>query len=627
VKISLGIPAFLIRPLPAALLILLAGIIVYSNSFQVPFVLDDKQSIVVNSDIRSLDNFHASPTRVVGYLTLALNYRFGGLDVTGYHVVNLCIHLVSGLLVYFLLLAIFRTPYFSPGGSVADDPAVSGGLAIRPCVALFAALFFVVHPVQTQAVTYIVQRMTSLATMFYLLSVVLYVLGRLKAEGGRLKAEGWKVPVLLIAGSVISAILAMKTKEIAFTLPLAIVLLELYFFRGDWQRRLLCLLPILATLPIVPLGLLAAGESSGDVLSDVGEHLRASTTMSRLDYLFTQLRVIVTYLRLLVLPINQNLDYDYPIFRTFWTLPVLLSFLFLAALFVLAAYLFWRTRPARSEAHIPPATESSSSARQPSMRSADPLLRLISFGIFWFFLTLTVESSLVPIVDVIFEHRLYLPSAGAAMAFAALFFLAAGPFSRSTGNGLPFLIVACLLVIGLGWAAFQRNHVWGDDVRLWLDAAAKSPQKGRPFNELGAALEDAGRREEAMESFSLAIALDPSHYKARYNLADLYLISGHPEKSLPLLAEAIRIKPDFIPLYVKIGAALFRSGRYRDATVFLMDNLDRIGNNAEARFYLGAAYAFQGNYEAARRELAIVARLDPVLARDLAGLLPRGGAG
>ena len=611
-------PAFLSRTLPAVLLILLAGCIVYSNSFQVPFVLDDKQSIVANADIRNLNNLPLGSTRFVGYLTFALNYHFGGLDVTGYHVVNLLIHLACALLVYALLRLTFQTPYFSAsfdvhqGARPGDAASQSQPLRASSFIPLMAALLFVVHPVQTQAVTYIVQRLTSLAALFYLLSLVLYVLARLKAEGGRLKAEGWKVPVLLIAGSVISAILAMKTKEIAFTLPLAVVLYEVFFFQGAWKRRFFCLLPLLATLPIVPLSVLALGESSGDVLSDVGEQTRASTGMLRQDYLFTQFRVIVTYLRLLLLPINQNLDYDYPIFRTFWTPPVFLSFLLLASLIALAVYLYARSRFSKGGA--------STGSHQPENRGNDALLRLISFGIFWFFLALALESSLIPIVDVIFEHRLYLPSVGAAMAFAAFFFLTAERFFRRRGGMVP-LLAAGLLVVSLGLATLQRNSVWGDEISLWLDVAAKSPQKGRPFNELGVALEEAGRRKEAMESFSLAIGFDPSHYKARYNLADLYLVSGQPEKSLPLLAEAIRIKPDFREGYVKAGAALLRGGRYRDVVVFLEENLDLIGDNGEARFYLGAAYAFLGNREAARRELAIVSRLDPVLARDLAGLL------
>ncbi|MFU8807453.1 MAG: hypothetical protein ACNA8W_26825, partial [Bradymonadaceae bacterium] len=182
------------------MLILLVGVAIYSNSFQGPFVLDDRQSIVENTDIRGLEAFHAGSTRYVGYLTFALNYRFGGLDVTGYHVVNLAIHLASALLVYALLHLTFRTPYFrgqesgaggqkdrfeSQTSNLDSNLASLASLASwrfepRTVLPLFAALLFVVHPVQTQAVTYVVQRLTSLCTLFYLLSMVLYAQARLR---------------------------------------------------------------------------------------------------------------------------------------------------------------------------------------------------------------------------------------------------------------------------------------------------------------------------------------------------------------------------------------------------------------------------------------------------------------
>jgi tetratricopeptide (TPR) repeat protein len=632
------------RSFPALFLVLLAGILVYVNTFHVPFVLDDNTSIVRNPVIKNLENFYANssgyeflPNRYLAFLTFALNYHFGGLSVTGYHVVNLLIHLVTALLVFALLRLTFRTPYFL-GEERDSRPKAQGSrhsafLAPSFFIPLFAVLLFVIHPVQTQAVTYIVQRLTSLATMFYLLSVVLYVQARLsfelqgssfkgreesdnrqKANDKRQEAGGSgqeagvarnrTAPVLLLAGSVLSAVLAMKTKEISFTLPLAIVLYEGCFFRGPWKRRLLFLLPILATLPIVPLTIIHSAGGAGQFISDSGEQLRVGTGVSRLDYLFTQFRVLVTYLRLLALPINQNLDYDYPVYHTFFTPPVFLSCLLLTALFFLGVYLFFASR------HTP----------QAQHKPVNPAVRLIAFGIFWFFLTLSVESSIIPILDVIVEHRLYLPSIGAAAAFATVFCLLARKFASPASRKLAVLIAASL-VLGLGFATHQRNHVWGNAIRLWQDVVAKSPKKARPYNNLGVALEGAGRRSEAFKTISRAIAVDPGYYKSYYNLADLYLVSDQPDAALPLLHTAIRIYPDFTEAYVETGAALMRGGQFHKVISFLEQNLDRVKEDGEAHFYLGSAYAFLGNREAAMRELAIVSRFDPTLAANLAGLL------
>lgn len=380
-------------------------------------------------------------------------------------------------------------------------------------------------------------------------------------------------------------------------------------------------MPILVTLPIIPLTVLDVDGSSDDVLSEASDQIRVQSGMSRLDYFFTQFRVIVTYLRLLFLPVNQNLDYDYPVYTSFFAPPVYLSFLLLTALLTLALYLFWLTRSAFPLVpdHGPRASVS------PSSRPHVPELRLISFGLLWFFLTLSVESSLVPIVDVIMEHRLYLPGFGVAVAFATLLYLLLRKLDRPTG-GKFFILTAVLLALVLGIATWQRNHVWGDNIRLWQDVVEKSPNKGRPYNNLGVALEKAGRRQEAVNVLSRAITVDPNFSPSYYNLADLYLVSGQSRRALPLLQTAIQLQPNFTEAYISLGAALVRERLFQEAVNFLERNLDRVGDNAEARFYLGASYFFLGNREAAMRELAVVSQLDAALAANLVGLLGQNSA-
>jgi hypothetical protein len=641
------------RFLPAMLLILVVGIAVYANTFQVPFALDDYRTITGNAVIKNLENFSVNstgyeflPNRSVAMLSFAVNYFFGGLEVAGYHTVNLLIHLLSALLVFTLLQLTFHTPYFaaqgeSDSGSGFGSTSTRFSLFFTPHVfiPLFATLLFVVHPVQTQAVTYVVQRMASLTTMFFLLSCVLYVLARLSIgqSGNRnqkaavrtetIGSTGRVKQGLLLTGSVLAAVLAMKTKEIAFTLPMAVLLYEVFFFQGAWKRRLLYLLPLIATLPIIPMTILDFDGFNGDILSDTGKQMPVGNAIPWLDYFLTQFRVIVTYLRLLVLPVNQNLDYDYPVYTDFFAPQVFLSFLLLATIFALAVYLFWRTKLGRvvqvknnSGSEVGTYSTSPLVSSQLVSHSLLPYLRLISFGIIWFFLTLSVESSLIPLEDVIMEHRLYLPAFGAAAVVATIFSLIALKFFQTAYAKL-FIAVVVMMIVVLGFATLQRNHVWGDTIRLWQDVVAKSPNKARALNNLGVSLEDAGRRPEAITVLSRAIAVAPDYGMSYYNLADLYLVSDNPDKSLPLLHTAIRINPSFTRAYVSIGAALMRSGRFSDVITFLEENLDHVKGDAEAHFYLGASYAFQGNRAAALRELAIVSQGDPELAATLRGIL------
>ena len=378
------------------LLAFLLGSVLYANTFEAGFYFDSLKGIQDNIHIRSPLNLRSLwqhyPIRFFTYLSFALNYHFGKLEVFGYHVVNVTIHVLNGFLVWGLAYLTLKTPAMAGAGGLARH---------KEWIALASALLFVAHPIQTQAVTYIVQRYTSLATLFYLLSLVMYLQARLlnqrrETSGPRRVPSG-----LCYLVALLSAVLAMITKEISFTLPVILVLYELLFWGSflrksravDW-KRLAGLVPFLGTLAIIPWALLReADKSPGDMIGGLGALSQETEAISRGDYLLTQFRVLVTYLRLLFLPVNQNLDYDYPISRSF-DFPVVFSLLLLSLILGMAVYLL-------------------SLSRQPG-RSG---LRVLAFGVFWFFITLSVESSVIPIRDVIYEHRLYLPSVGVVLSF------------------------------------------------------------------------------------------------------------------------------------------------------------------------------------------------------------------
>jgi hypothetical protein len=186
--------------------IVLAALAAYSSAFGASFHFDDLSSIVDNPQIRELGRlWPPSGTRWLGYVSFALNYRLGGLSVVGYHVANVAIHAVNALLVAWLAALTLRTP--AVRGRTSE--------AIRGWLPLAAGVLFVVHPLATQAVTYVVQRLTSLATLFYLLSVAAYVAARLRLADGRSRGRA----VALYALSLASALAAMKTKEIASPRP------------------------------------------------------------------------------------------------------------------------------------------------------------------------------------------------------------------------------------------------------------------------------------------------------------------------------------------------------------------------------------------------------------------------
>ncbi|HZY02824.1 MAG TPA: tetratricopeptide repeat protein [Anaeromyxobacteraceae bacterium] len=609
----------------------LLGFAAYAGTFHVPFVFDDDTSIVDNRMIRDLSAFVSEgkgyrhhPTRFVGNLSFALNYRLGGLDPTGYHVVNVLVHVLNALLLWALVRTTFRTPRLRAS-------------AIAPwsgAVATAAALLFVSHPIQTQAVTYVAQRFASLATTFYLLSVLLWArwrLGRVAGIGGGARGAAGYAAVLL------ALLLGMRTKEIAITAPVAIALYEVWFFEGSWRRRLAWLLPVLATVAVIPLDLLRLQEPVGKILSDVGEATRVQTEMSRLDYLATQLAAITTYLRLLVLPVGQNLDWDHPVYRSFLEPRVVWGAVVLAAVAAAAALL----HGGRLARRLRPAP--------------DPAGRLASYGVAWFFLALSVESSVIPIVDVIFEHRVYLPSAGLFAAVAAVLALAARRLAPSRPAAFTLGASAAMAVV-LASATWARNAVWRSELSLWSDAVAKSPLKSRPRDNLGLALAHLGREPEAVEQFREAARLDPGnarawnnlgvalaklgrpgeaevafrsairafpdHAEAHHNLGRIYLVDlGRYQEAAALFQRAIALRPDYPEAYANLGAAWNALGRYADTVRLLEPAAALVRTQPHAHFNLGLAYAALGDLGAARREVRLLAGLSPELAARLQGLV------
>lgn len=520
----------------AALGIVLLGLFAYGNSLHGEFVFDDIRQIRDNPAIRDLawilspEGYRWNPNRYVGYVTFALNHRLGGLDVSGYHLANLIIHLVTALLVYRLVQLLFRTPVVRDSSLAPDARGV----------AFVAAALFVTHPLGTQAVTYVVQRLTSLTALFYLLATVLYLAWRM--SGGRTGiARG-----ALYAGMLLSSLLAVRTKEIAFTLPAALVLAEFLFFPPGGARRWLPIVPVGLVALLIPASWIDLRGPIASVAGNADRVTRLLTSTSRLDYLRTQTVVVREYLRLLLWPTGQNLDHDLPILTSSLDPRVLGSTALLLGLLAVAAWLARRTGP---------------SARRPPL---DPAFRIVTFGIGWFFLALSVESSLIPIVDVMYEHRAYLPSIGLFAAAATLLGLLArrvapGASRRATVlAGLAFALV-------LGSATMSRNAVWANALTLWTDAASKSPGKARPSLLLGEALEAAGMPAEAERALRRGVGNDPSSAPGRTALATFLQKSGRTRDAEQEYQEALRIDPDHYPAIFNLATLLWGSGRREEA--------------------------------------------------------------
>lgn len=395
---------------------------VYSNSFNGAFQYDDLPIIRENYLIRDLGNLGEMlrNTRALTLVTFALNYAAGGLDVAGYHAVNIAIHIINAALAYLLLMATFNFLKMEESASRR--------------ISAFAALLFAVHPIQTQAVTYIVQRMESMASMFYLIAILLFITAS--------KASSPVKRGALYISVALSYVFAFYSKEITYTLPAAILLYDYFFIAKGEIRGVFRKWPAYALLAVlfgyftyatvVPLGGFndlsdetAAVETDKKYAAPIVKGELAPAGPQKLDYtagmkiaqvspkeyLYTQFNVTVYYLGLLLVPVNQNLDYDFPWARELMKapdvppgtvlnmpmLPPIVSLLVLLAIIGAALYLFARTW------------------NEPHSKA-----RAASYFIIWFFLVLSPTSSFVPIVDAIYEHRVYLASLGYFTVFVMI---------------------------------------------------------------------------------------------------------------------------------------------------------------------------------------------------------------
>lgn len=574
----------------------------YSNTFHVPFLFDDEASIQLNSNVHGLGNFFSGdnnvlPNRIVGYFTFALNYQLGGLNVVGYHIVNLLVHIGNSLLVYGLVLITFLTP-------ALKDSFNKRQIGI---FAFIVALLFVSHPIQTQAVTYIVQRLTSLATLFYLAAVICYVRWRLTRESSSSLLKGWVSWWYLL--SIVTAILAMKTKEIAFTLPLIILLYECSFFGWPGRKLLAQMAPIFLTITIIPFTVFSTInpllQTVGSLLSDVNTPSFNIVKLTRWEYFYTQINVICTYLRLLVLPVKQNLDYDYPISHHLFETRTSLSLLALLSLFMLALYLYAKSAPVSKISELAPC------ALQTKV-----LYRLAAFGLFWFFVTLSVESSIIIIQDVIFEHRLYLPSVGfflTIVSFAALGLLRIEQhFRHARTAAVPFAAVIILLLAG---ATYARNTIWGNWISIWSDTAAKSPNKPRAHNILGIGYYYDLKFDEAMGEYREAVRLKPDFIEAYYNMGLIYKERKQYAEAISIYFKILSISAynadHFADIYNEIGMSYAEIGELDRSVTAFASAVKHNPDNAEFRNNYAFALTANGNMTDALREYRSALSLDP----------------
>jgi tetratricopeptide (TPR) repeat protein len=478
----------------------------------------------------------------------------GGLNVFGYHLLNFLVHLICAFLVYFVTLYLFR---------FGSEP--SGTNAFRfQLTALFAALIFGLHPIQTESVTYISSRSSSMAALFYLASFFAYLQYILT---GRIRY------LVLSSAAYVGTLLV---KETGITLLAILFLFNVMFpHERSLKRRYGSLLPHFL-LSLVYLGMRVYFFAS---LAYSNPPVR-----SFYDHLLTQPRAWVYYLGTLILPLNLNVDYDFPVSHSVLESSVILSLLLLAGL---ALLIFWLSRSNR----------------------------LIAFWALWFGINLAPTNSLIILEDLIADRWLYLPSVGYAilMAYAVSWIYQALVEGRSRVVKVIFFFFCALTIELYGYSTLLRNFDWTSQRTLWEDAVAKSPNKARTYNGLGLALLQEGRLEEASQYFQQAITLKPKDGQAYLNLGYVYSLQGDYGKAIEYYEMAIPLlNATFLPdAYNNLGVVYLEQRRMEEAKKCFLKAMEIRPHDPRPYCNLGAYHEKKGELDPAIHFYETSAKLAP----------------
>ena len=524
--------------------IALGGLLAYSNTLRVPFLFDDLSSILRNSTIRDLGSLNAlsAPLDATGAtgrplvnLSLAFNYAIGRTDVRGYHLFNLSVHVACA----FLLFGIMRR-------TLSRESVFLAGAV---------ALLWIVHPLQTESVTCIIQRTELLGGFFLLLTLYGFIRSTSSAH-----ARFWAI------FSILACAFGMAAKEFMVTAPLLVLLYDRSFvsgtFRNAWRARHGYYLGLAATW-IVLAGLLVQFPQRNH---NVGFGLGVSSW----DYLLTQCRALTLYLKLSLWPHPLVLDYGMPVdpsLTAVWWRAVIVVGLLSATVWAL-----WR-RP------------------------------MLGFVGAWFFVILSPSSSFVPLTtQTIAEHRMYLPLASVVVLVVLLLWRYTGRYALPVSLGLGVALVA--------WT-WQRNEIYASGLSIWADTVAKAPGNFRAHYNFGNALAAAIRSADALAQYEAALRLKPNEPTILYNYASTLVQSGRVPEGIVCFQEALKYGPAKADVLVNLGAALASAERFPEAIEAYRRAASLEPKASDIRASLGSALIAAGHLDEGIRELEAAVATDP----------------
>lgn len=563
-------------------------LICYFNTFSAEWHFDDIPNILTNKPlhletltISSIwDTFFASPqisgklSRPISNLSFALNWFIGKDSVSGYHIVNFFLHVLNSIILFKTIVLIFKTPKLSLNYS--DQASFIAGLA---------TVLWATNPVQTQAVTYIVQRMAVLATLFYISGIFFYLNGRL------LNSTDNNKRIIYFLLTFVSFLLALGSKENTIVLPFSLLLIELFFFYHSKQsgNRLLwgltCCFVVVVGCLLTSLG----QQLINDILNT---YINRSFTLE--ERLLTESRILIFYLFLLFFPLPSRLSITHDIELSqslFSPISTLGSCLFITCIVFGLIY----------------------------FRNKTPIL---AFALFFFLLNHLIESTIIPL-ELIFEHRNYLPSLFLFLP-ASVFF--SKLIHQCTDNSKSYLLsfsLILLILISLALATISRNRIWQSEISLWADSLEKAPNSARSYINMAYQYSLAGNDRKVFELAYLSLdKQSPTPWKDRmraYNIMGNVMMNiGNYEKAISFYGQALSFSDDNADILDNRSKAQWFAGKSSEALQDLSTILKNDSSNIVGLRLYGEILVALNKFEEGTEVFRQILRKTPINSKDRA---------
>jgi len=529
------------------ILVLVFTLVAYSNTLHADYQFDDLRVILNDGFIKNIENFYQISTwemvnlRPLALFSFAINYQIHGITIFGYHAVNIAIHLLSSIVFFLLLNTILKRL----------------GIQWSPHIKMIPIAIFALHPIQTQAVTYIVQRMTSLSVLFYLASLLFYIKSRLSIENSNKNVATFISYGILCISFAVASILS---KQIGISIFLSFAFIEFFILHSAKknQNRYIGIIYIVAII-------------AGIIYATKNELLpHPARSINRIDYFLSQLHALPLYFKLIFTGIGQNIDHHITTTQSMDSLVMIGASIYA----VLVIFI---------------------------VKSPD---KLVKFSACFFIGSMLVESSVLPIKDILVEHRMYLPLIPISILAGHLINTMTVPTFHKQSTSFVLMLIFTALT-------FTRNANWQTRETLWEASVKENEDNPRALNNLGQALMDKEEYNLATEHLLKALTIKSNNLFAQVNLAISYSYLNEFEKAAFYAERCTKKYPRSTSAWYALGIYHSKKNNIHQAKQAFSSSLKFDNRNYDARKKLAEIAISEGNIAESVKEIKILKQLNP----------------